>query len=145
MSTWQAVKTITLEAAGNLAGSQFHAVTINSNGQVELTDNGTDIVVGILAEETGPTSAGDAVTVVQIAGGGTALVEAQGNISPGEILVPTTTNQPAVYGRARGHDAGIDSGIFANQMGFGVAIDESTGNGQVIRFKIMGVGGPHSA
>ena len=133
MATHQAVKIVTLPAAGNLSGRLNQAVTINSSGRVTPTDAVTEIIVGTIAEK--PSAATDSpVAVALIAGGGVIPMVAQAAITRGHIIIPTTTD---------GKVAGVAavSNLATNQMGAGFALEAATAADQVIEVLAMQIAG----
>lgn len=132
-----------MPANGDLSGSLYRAVAVTSSGRVALAALNNLVVVGVIAEDPGTTAAGDDILIHDIAAGGIGLVIANENISAGEIVHPVTGSGAAEWGRVGGSN-GI-SGLAADQMGIGIALEDASAAGEIIRFLAMPVFGPHSA
>ena len=134
MSTTQSAKLISVEAGENLNGDLYETLKINSSGQFVKTTDAADIVAAILFQDPGQDiSAGDHVTVMDIAAGGIGLVKAQGAISAGELLAAHATD-----GKADGHAAFTN--LASNQSAFGIALEAATAANEIIRFKAYPIG-----
>lgn len=137
VSTFQNCTIVSLPAGGDLDGNIYHALTLNSSGQVEEADATTEVVVGVLAEDPGTTAAGDAVAVMLTGAGGVGLVKAGAAIAAGAILVPTTT-------AGKVDDVANTAAIIDAQMGFGMALQSATAADQIIEFLAMPIAAGHT-
>lgn len=133
MATYDQGKTITLPAGENLDGDIYETVKINSSGGVIKTTATTDLAIGVLAENPGPTVAGDIVTVAVFGGGGILKAKAAEAITAGEIIAPSDT-----AGRVDGHP-GLSS-LVDNRLGLGVATQSAVA-GEVFSFVAESIGG----
>ena len=139
MATTTDVKQVTLPAGENLKGDALETLKLNAAGQVVKTDDATDSVVGILFMDPDTTKAGDAVPVMLIGGGGIGKVKVANGVAAGDILVPTAT-----AGRADGVTGGV-AALAADQSGFGIALEASTSDNQIIEFLAQVIAAPHTA
>lgn len=81
MATMTSRDTRTFEAGEDLSAAQFHFVTLESDGQVDLANSAGENAIGVLLNA--PDAAGKAATVV-ISGG--VMVEAGGTIAAGAAV-----------------------------------------------------------
>ncbi len=88
MAVFQSRDTRTFEAGEDLSAAQFHFVTLEADGQVDLADADAEQCIGVLYNE--PDAAGKAATVVVT---GKVIVEAGGSITAGDEVVTNTAGE----------------------------------------------------
>lgn len=111
MAYEESLKTITLPAAGDLSGSQYRVVKVNTSGQIELCTAGAK-AVGVLQDK--PPAAGMAACVGIC---GVTKVYAVSGVAAGDQLEATTN------GAADTHSAGEP---------FGIALEDAPDSGGII-------------
>ena len=127
MATTQCEVVVSLPCGENLSGDQYELLVINSSGQVvKQSTPASDVVIGVLAEDPGTTTAGDRVAVALISGGGVLKCKSGDAITAGQLLIPDATD-----GRATG--AANVAGLANNQTAFGQAI-EAAADGEIFEF-----------
>ena len=137
MAATQCVKIISLPQGESLKGKMNHAVTLNSSGQVIMTDGTGEIIYGTVASDPGVDTVGEIVSIAQVNGSGVLKVVANAAITQGHLVVPTTTD---------GKVAGVNgiAGLSAEQQAMGVALEAATAADQVIEVLCHPVGPPTS-
>lgn len=137
-TTYQAVKTISLPRGASLLGDYGEVVKLNTSGQVVLTAAATDTPIGIVAESAtaavsgvGKTTpeVGSPVSIVDLEGGGIAMVKAGAAITAGQLVVLDATGGRVAGANTIG-DVTDDSWIL------GVAL-EAAADGEIFSFKIQ--------
>jgi len=88
MATMLSRDTRTFEAGEDLSAAQFHFVTLEADGQVDLADADAENCVGVLLNN--PSAAGYAATVVMT---GRVLVEAGGAITAGDAIATNNAGE----------------------------------------------------
>ena len=150
MSTYEGVKVIgSMKSAVAFPKGSAHklvgiSTAANTRGKLVLTDRdaadvGGRTPVGVLALDQ--TKADEAVTVVDLDGGGIGKVRAAGAIAVGQVLVPTAAN--ANVGSVDGVDG--PGAIPEDTVAVGIALEAAAAAGEIISFKIARVAAPHVA
>ena len=88
MATMLSRDTRTFEAGEDLSAAQFHFVTLEADGQVDLADADAENCIGVLLNN--PDAAGKAATVVVT---GRVLVEAGGAITAGDAVATNNAGE----------------------------------------------------
>ena len=88
MATMLSRDTRTFEAGEDLSAAQFHFVTLEADGQVDLADADAENCIGVLLNN--PDAAGKAATVVV---SGRVLVEAGGAITAGDAVATNNAGE----------------------------------------------------
>ena len=88
MATMLSRDTRTFEADEDLSAAQFHFVTLEADGQVDLADADAENCIGVLLNN--PDAAGKAATVVV---SGRVLVEAGGTITAGDAVATNNAGE----------------------------------------------------
>ncbi|MYD94232.1 MAG: hypothetical protein F4Y02_11200 [Chloroflexi bacterium] len=137
-TTYQAVKTISLPRGASLVGDFAEVVKLDTSGRVVLTAAATDTPIGIVAESATTPAAGvgkqtpevgSPVSIVDLEGGGIAMVKAGAAITAGQLVVLDSTGG-RVAGVANLAAATDDTWIL------GVAL-EAAADGEIFSFKIQ--------
>ena len=144
MKGFQNVKVVNMIAGEDLRGDVYEALTVENDGgvgKVIKTAAGTDVVIGVLAENprTDVTTDGLGVPVALIGAGGVGLMKAGGAITAGELII-------SFGGTTPGTVEGVASiaAIPVDTMCFGVAL-ETAASGDIFPVLWMPVAGPHTA
>ena len=134
MANYQSCKTVSLPAGEDLRGDFAEALTINASGQVVKTSAAANVIVGALAEEPSISTAGVAVAVALIGGGGVLKMKAGATITAGQLIVASAT---------AGRVAGVAdiAGLAANQMAAGMAL-EAAAAGDIFSVLAQTIAGP---
>lgn len=85
------LQTLSFTAGEDLSSSQFLLVTMESDGEIDLADAETDIVLGVLQNKP---EAGQAAKVMI---SGVSKVEAGETLAAGNLIHPATDGQAAVF------------------------------------------------
>ena len=146
MATYQAVKTLSMEAGEAFAaGSLYELLAISTatgkKGKLvkcesDNTDLGTREPAAILAQDEG--KAGEYVTVIPIDGGGIAKVKANAAINAGATLVPSAT-------AGKVDDVASAGSIAADIVVFGKALEAASAANVIISVLLGRFTAPHSA
>lgn len=115
MASYESAKSITLTAGSDFTGDIYKLVAITAEDTCDVVSGLTDIAVGVIAEEV---TSGRSCGIVLLQG--RVKVQAGGNITVGQILVPATDGQ--VTGTAIGS-------MSADVLGVGIAL-EAAADGQ---------------
>lgn len=110
-------QTITLEAAADLSGSQYHLVVCDSNGLAALAGDGATNVIGVLQNKPGQ---GEAAAVMVV---GVTKVVASAAITAGDQLASTA-------------NADVETAATTGDGLVGVALTAAGGAGEVITMLI---------
>lgn len=114
MATFQPDERGSFKAAADLSAKNYHALKLNTNGDVVLATAGTDPIIGVL---DGETKLGHTADVVFINGAGSFKVKAGAAIAAGALITAdasgkavTATTGDRAFGRAL--YAAVDGEIF---------------------------------
>lgn len=135
---YQAAKAVNLVAGQDLNGDLFEAVTIDSDGRVVKTAAATDVIVGVIGENPGRTTADGVDTVPVVLLQGVILVKAGASFNAGSVVVSHGATTPGTVTGVAGTGA-----LAADQMGIGIAL-EAGAAGKVIRVLAQPIAAPHS-
>ena len=133
MAWYEGIKTGTFIAGANLDDHLYHTVKLNASGRVVVTDTATDIVLGVIAVDPGPSAAGASVTVALINGSDKLPFIAGTAIARGNLLIVDVNG--GRHGRVQ--SVATLSAITSNGMAVGQALEAATANGQVITATAM--------
>lgn len=116
MAVMQTRDTRSMEAGEDLSAAQFHFVTLESDGKVDLADSAGENCYGILLNK--PDAADKAATV---AISGRCLVEAGGTVAAGAALQTNATGEAITaatgdYVMGYALEAGVDGQIIAMEL-----------------------------
>lgn len=127
---YENIKDISLPAGGDFTSAAYHLVTLGTDGQLALANNGDATPpVGIVAMNADQAAAGTMVPVALIASGGIMTGVAGGTITRGQILVADASGSGS-DGRLVGV-AGMTN-IAANTMAVGIALEAASNGGRVL-------------
>lgn len=117
MASFESVKAITMIAGSDFTGDIYKLAEVSANDTIDVVNGLTDTVAGIIGEEV---LAGRNVSLVLLQG--RVKVMAGGNITAGQVLIPSVTGR--VIGTTQG---AIPTGV----MGVGIALSAGV-NGDII-------------
>ena len=137
MSTYQSIKTVTMIAGEAFAaGSLYELLAISTVAATagklvkcdfNNADLGTREPVAILAQDKA--AAGDAVTVIDLDGGGIGKVKTNAAVAAGATLVPSTT-------AGRCDDVASVASVATDVIPFGKALEAAAAANAIIPFKL---------
>lgn len=116
MAVMQTRDTRTFEAGEDLSAAQFHFVTLESDGQVDLADAAGENCIGVLLNA--PAAAGRAATV---AISGKVMVEAGATVAAGAALQTNAAGEAITaatgdYIMGYALEAGVDGQVIAMEL-----------------------------
>jgi len=141
MATYEGIKILTMLAGEAFAKGSLHELVAISGGRVVKADgDAADLQlrqpVGILAVDAA--AVGEAVTIVDLDGGGIAKVKVNAAVAQDAILVASNTPGKA-------DDVAAEGNLAADQVAFGVALEAATAANEIISFKVSRMTAPHTA
>lgn len=116
MAVMQTRDTRTFEAGEDLSAAQFHFVTLEADGQVDLADSAGENCIGVLLNS--PAAAGRAATV---AISGKVMVEAGASVTAGDKLQTNAAGEAETaatgdYVMGYALEDGVDGQIIAMEL-----------------------------
>ena len=136
MASTENSKNINFSQGADLSSDtgQNRALKLDANGRVVLTAAATDIMVGMIGEESADAVIGSGISMVTLVGKVKMIAAAA--ISIGDVIVPAAAGQ--VNGVAN------IGALAADSMGVGIALTAAGAQGDILQVFAMTIAAPHS-